>query len=482
MEHLIELSKYLSNPGLRFHNTIGKLNDKAEKLYKEIIRNKIKNNANAKELLFRDKKHSVNLLWRTKKRLHTRLINSLLQIQIPQEEFYKKEFLNIYKEYVATKILRAEGKRKAFIGIAQKLLQKAIKFQITEIVLSVAKELRLHYSFIAPEKQKVDLYNQLIKEFQGYLTIENEIDASYCEFILTLQRTKNLDDTQIRKAKILVDNVQMLLNKRKTYWTVLLTSDICITFYQITNDYAKISQIGQNAFNYFESLSYEVPKNAKFSFAFRVIPFLILQKKYKEANLNIEFCSKIFPPGHLNWALVKQYKVILQFYKKEYNDVFNEINSIKEHAPRFFSKESWLLYEAYAKILTDKKLRLGKFLNEVPKFSKDLRGMNINILIIQVLEYTRRGNRNEVIDRTSALKQYIRRHLQKEDTFRSNCFINMLLCLEKGYFNPIAVARHAEKHLIGLKKLSLMDSKQDFDVEIVPYEDLWNFLLKILKN
>jgi hypothetical protein len=84
------------------------------------------------------------------------------------------------------------------------------------------------------------------------------------------------------------------------------------------------------------------------------------------------------------------------------------------------------------------------------------------------------------VDRTEALKQYIYRHLRHKDHIRSNCFINMIISLEKGYFKAPTVQKHAAPHFQKLKRNPLKNSKQDFEVEIVPYEHLWSFLLGLL--
>jgi hypothetical protein len=189
----------------------------------------------------------------------------------------------------------------------------------------------------------------------------------------------------------------------------------------------------------------------------------------------------MYQPGQINWVKAMQFETIMHFHQKEYTkarETAHMINTQFKNTLR--DQETWQIYEAYGKILTGEKLRLHKLLNEVPKYSKDKRGMNINILIIRILEYIRREKIGEVIDNTNAINQYAYRYLRQDDTFRSNCFIRMLLQLEKGHFNQVGVKRHTNKLLEKLKSMPLRESQQDYEVEIVPYEELWAFLMNLL--
>ena len=123
-----------------------------------------------------------------------------------------------------------------------------------------------------------------------------------------------------------------------------------------------------------------------------------------------------------------------------------------------------------------KRFKLGKFLNEVPKFSKDKKGMNINILIIQILVLLKDRRWPSIVDRIDALKAYIYRHLKSESTLRSDTFLSMLAVLPKSAFQWDQVeARPAQ-----LRNQLQQGPILSVDFEIVPYEDLWEFVLELL--
>jgi hypothetical protein len=80
-----------------------------------------------------------------------------------------------------------------------------------------------------------------------------------------------------------------------------------------------------------------------------------------------------------------------------------------------------------------------------------------------------------------AIEKYTSRYLVKDDTYRSSCFIKMLLQIPAAGFHRVATLRKAEKFAKLLQKAPLDYANQSHDVEIVPYEQLWEMALDSLR-
>ena len=106
--------------------------------------------------------------------------------------------------------------------------------------------------------------------------------------------------------------------------------------------------------------------------------------------------------------------------------------------------------------------------------------MNINILILQILFLLQKVQKGKIVDRIDALKVYTQRYLKKDETFRSNCFIEMLITLPACGFNSIGINRKAQPFWDKLQSVPIEKAQQDFDVEVVPYEELWTVTMKDL--
>ena len=132
-------------------------------------------------------------------------------------------------------------------------------------------------------------------------------------------------------------------------------------------------------------------------------------------------------------------------------------------------------------VICKSKFKINKFMHEIPLFSKDKRGMNISILIIQILYSLSEKKYEETLTRIDGIEKYCSRYLKENDTFRSNCFIKMLLQLPLASFHREAVARKKEKLLKMLKDVSLEVANQTHEIEIIPYEQLWEMTISSLE-
>jgi len=191
--------------------------------------------------------------------------------------------------------------------------------------------------------------------------------------------------------------------------------------------------------------------------------------------------------------------LILGMYTKQYNAAYRAYFDAIDHE-RFsylpnVGQEMWRIYGAYLHfmVLQGKvplakkdnrfsKFKLGRFLNETLIYSKDKEGVNVAILIIKILFFIHRDEYDRAIESIQAVEQYCYRYLRKGPTFRSHCFIKMLLLIPKNHFHKAAVVRKSKPLLAKLQSEQASPAGQNHAVEIVPYEHLWAITLSKLKN
>ena len=483
MNDLLELSQVFSTKKIRYKNLLGINNDQADMLYHLIVEGNISSNEDAMRALFAGNSFPEKSLSRTKTKLRTRIVNSLMCAYDENESAILRKYKNLQKELYAFKTLRVKGLKKAARVLGEKAIKLAIKHEFTEIVLSFARDLHRHYAVDEPNSKKYLYYSDLTRRYAQIFLEELTIESHYIDTIYLLKGKKHYSAQIIETIGEKALEVEKLLETCRTFKALLLGSNVLVYYYQINQQIERLVNQCKKTISFFENLDYTPPYTAFFSFLYKLIPNQIMLKQYEEARQSIGKCLQLAQVGTHNWVITKQYEVVTHFHEGNIEVARNIIQELKTKHTSSLTKfrETWLIYEAYADLLSGEKVRLGKFLNDVPEFAKDKRGMNINVLIIQILVLLQRKNYNRIIDRMSALERYSYRYLKKDDTFRSNCFIHILLQLEKGNFNLIAVKRHASKYLKALKSLPLEQSKQDLDVEVVPYELLWGKLEALLK-
>ncbi len=129
-----------------------------------------------------------------------------------------------------------------------------------------------------------------------------------------------------------------------------------------------------------------------------------------------------------------------------------------------------------------KEVRIARFLNSIPDFVVDKKGMNVSIIIVQLLYYIILEDLNKLDDRFEAVEKYLTRYMRNDPLYRSNCFVKMLLQVPKQNFHPVAVERHAARHLKNLHTMPFLKSKHPNEIEVVEYEILWALIENYLKG
>jgi hypothetical protein len=200
-----------------------------------------------------------------------------------------------------------------------------------------------------------------------------------------------------------------------------------------------------------------------------------------------------------NGIKLVEYAIKLGLETRNYNYSYLELAKLdRKTLNRFLTPrhiEYWRIIEAYVNFLVSAgeiqvqenypKLpffRLSSFINSVPSYARNKEGMNTQILILQVMFFIVERKYDKAIDRVEALERYCSRYLRKGDNFRNNCFFKLLLCVIQSNFNRNMSERKGAKIL--KKMISGVEVKSDVasDIEWIPYETMWEILLKNLPN
>jgi len=129
-----------------------------------------------------------------------------------------------------------------------------------------------------------------------------------------------------------------------------------------------------------------------------------------------------------------------------------------------------------------KGIKIARFLNSIPVFTADKKGMNIAMIIVQLLYYIIQEDYTRLNNRFEAVEKYLSRYMRIDPLYRSHSFIKMLLQVPKQNFHPVAVKRHTRKFYTNLLSVPFLESKHPNELELVEYEVLWGLLLDYLNT
>lgn len=433
-----------------------------------------------------------------KSRLEKRAINTLFFIDVNSSSFSdsQKAYYSCYKNLVAVKMLIGRGARKSSMKLAEKTLKQALIYDLHEVSIPLLKDLRVYYGTLVGDQKKMKKYNKLLRQLLADSRYEERAREMYDTLASNFVHSKTIKPFHVKMAKEYSAELEEYLDKTSYSNFHFYAHLILILRYEIENDYNLAVQACDRALSYLEKIErYKISQ--KFTFLFKRFTSLIQLKRYEEADANALRCLNFVEVGGFNWFLTAQFYIVLLFHSErtqEAFDFYKQVKAIhkKKKVKSEVKEEFWNIIEAFI----DYFIRVGKiklpahkrrprfdsetFIKSVPAFAKDKRGMNVTILVLQILFFLNEKDTNEVINRTETLKTYSTRYLRDDVNFRSNCFIRMLSKISEANFNQIALKRRTDETFENLKSKPLEITNQPVETEIVPFEILWDLILSSL--
>lgn len=502
MQALQELAFIVNKHKLRNIELAANFSDNQTKMaefYNLLLENKFHSDDDAAYFFYRSDRKNSNYQ-KLKSNLRKRLINSLFFIDVKQPYYAdrQKAYYESYREWAAVKILLGKNAKNAGISLCHKILKEAKKFEFNEMVMDIARTLRLHYGSKVGDPKKFEFYHDMYKEYEQIYIEENKAEELYVRLIMGFVNNKSQKNEIHSKALEYYNILKPIAASNQSYRVHLYATLIQFVASTSVNDFEKTLKISEAAIRFFESKPYEAKVPLQVSYSHQLVCFTQL-KQFDKGKIAAEKCLEQSEEGNFNWFKYLENYFFLCMHTEKYLEAFQILVRVKSHKRyRFLSlnaQEIWKIFEAYiyylisiGKINAEKvdigkqKFSVTKFLNDTPIFSKDKRGLNIPILIAQILYLIHQKKYDQVIDRIDAIERYCTRYLRKDDTFRSNCFIKMLLQIPVSGFHRNGVERRAARFYKELTSNPLEVSSQSHDIEIIPYENLWELALNSLET
>lgn len=470
---------------------------KSETLFEAILSGSVTSDDQAVALVYPSAADAQARYSILKSRLKDKIIQAILLSDTTGADHSdrQKAYIESHKRWAAACTLFAKGAVSSGIEVSEYLLKKARKFEFTELTISILHKLCSYYAIQFGAVKKYDEYRDMIGNYQTVWAAENEAEDTLNDLSVTYKPTQAERLNAAVTAAGVFSKIEPLLTGNNSYRLHLSGRMLLVSTYIYRGQYTAAAKECQSAIAFFGQQKYKcnVPSQL---FHYQLIVCQIQLKQFDEGQSTIKQQQAAFESGSWNWFKFQELLFLLSMHTGRYDAAYQlQAQAIKhktfEKMPEMI-QESWRIYEAYTQFLvktgdvtTDghaKKYKAARFLNEVPKFSKDKRGANVPILFARILHAIADGKQDLLADSTEALAKYTSRYLRDDNQLRSNCFINMLMQVSEGNMHPEAVARKAQKFVDRLKDTSVQIADQPFELEIIPYETLWKIVLSQLQK
>lgn len=478
------LRTYLLEPG-----------SKTEQLFDAIANSTVNTDGEAIALVYPGSPDAQSRYNTLKSRLKDKIIQAVLLSDASGIETTdrQKAYIELSKRWAAACTLFAKGAVTSGIELSEVLLKKSRKFEFTELTISILHKLCNHYAIQFGAAKKFGECRSLVSTYQAVWAAENEAEDTLNDLSAGYKATREERLAGASTAAAVYQKVAPLMASSNAYRLHLSGRMLHISELIYRSEYAAAASECKSAIDFFGQQKYKCSVPSQL-FNYHLIVCQIQLKQFDEGQTTIRGQQAAFEPGSWNWYKFQELLFLLSMHTGRYDAAYQLKSAAIRH--KSFEKmpemlqESWRIYEAYAQFLVKtghvspesgaKTYKAAKFLNEVPQFSKDKRGANVPILFARILHDIADGKFDRLADSTEALAKYTSRYLRDDNQLRSNCFINMLIQVPEGNMHREAVGRKAEKFVERLKETPVQIADQPFELEIIPYETLWEMVLTLL--
>ncbi|MGH1338602.1 MAG: hypothetical protein ACRBFS_20985 [Aureispira sp.] len=502
MKHLLEIARIVTKKKVKKieifdDHSLKQKNSRFNDFYELLMNGSLHTDQEAAQLLY-DGRPTDDKYRQLKSRFKKRLLNTLFFLDINQSatSSYNRAYYSCHRDWTLVKILLSNKAEETGAQLARNILSVALKFNFSDIIVNTTRILRQHASK-AGNETAYEEYNTLCKKHNIVLHAEIEVE----EHFQRISMWQHLPMYKLERYLARIEEHTIALNRLQEQHhspIIFYNCFLANVFYQeALQNYQKVYELCLEAEAHVEEHPRFYRADQMAELAQKKLLALLHLGQFEEGYVQAEYYANLFEK-HPVWLALMEFYLLLTLHGKAYekaHDVFRRVYSDK----RFKTMEEleaakWNSFEAYLCFLRwlenphdstkpkrYKQFRVKRFLEEPIIFPKQQRIFTIVLVIAQTLFLLEEKQWGKAFERIERLRDYAARLLKPEEHYRTLQFIRLLQQLAKAQFDYDKIGVHL-KYLDRLETQMMHYRGHINDLEIIPYQHLWNIVLNLSKQ
>ena len=436
---------------------------------------------------------NVRALQKLQSRVRSKLLNQLyfLDHSDPRHLVSRRYELECLDLLHKVSILYAERDFKLSERLLQRCLRLAEAGEFTQYTVQAARMLRnLH-----AEQRQVIPYKKIAKVLlraQQVLAWEDEAEQLHTDTQLALRSTVAARRAVLSLMPDRLAQLETLHRKARSFTTFNIVYRAQLAYEELQGNYQEIIRVTASASRRLRASKLNARRfDIRFNHFMSIYAYLRSRQPVQGLRLAEEY-NRDFHPSSNNWFYFQEHHVLLALHAEQYERGQQLMDIITKNPAYNIQRDAavqrWDLYRAYIDFVLPpsrptiaRQRQMAQWVLQLPEYSRDKRGHNVAILVLQLLHFLRERNLEAVLMRLERLRKYQQRHLYEQHTLRSRLFLRLLqLIVEKNFDAPKAAERG--KALLQQLQDTPPPGEAFAEVEIIPYEHLWELVLGLLRS
>ena len=496
LRHIITKHK-IKNLSLLIRPTEEQSQSLIQRFYNALNCEKIKSNSDMNQHLY-DFEFQDSRFQKIKESLRDRMINILLFINFMQDRIRSRDHAKTicHRYLTASRILKKTNRHRTNSFLAKRTLSKALYYELTYAAIESSQCLHEYYSThdnnLNLSKKYRHILNKQLKNYRNEIQIHKIQQEATIFYEASRSNLKKVNTHMKNQLHILLK----LTNQVNTSEGIINSALALMYAYADAKHLDKLLALCIETLKKLDEKPFSMHR-ARLVFLTNITLCHIRKKSFIKATKSLQEAIQLNKQRDFNWLKTMEIFNLLYLRSAQYDkalEVIQEVYAEEETLKRqkAHTREIWYINRAFVEFLLRAGLikdngrprpgfRLSTFMNDVPHFTKDKQGLNLNILILQFLhQLIDERKHDRLIGKTESLRQYAYQYL--DELPRPQAFIKMLCIIPEANFDPQLIQKRAQKWLDELRQHPLELADQPFEIELIPFETLWEIVLDILRT
>jgi hypothetical protein len=403
------------------------------------------------------------------------------------------------RQYTIISLIERTGRRTIAKKLARRTYLLCKKYQLTALAIDLLELLR-HFSVLDGDQKA---YAQYSADLQSQLqTLQDTVKIQSIDHEIRIALSKHLIPElpfRLRLVHILTD-IHTIASHHRENFTIRTTAyRLQYMCFQLEGDFQKSLRACKQAREFITSQPTFYSKARLGEFILYEFENQLLLRDFNKGMACIPLCEEYLSRGSNVWFKFKEYQYLFAMQTGRFELAKNVLQEVRTHE-RYQSqlthlKERWDIYALYADytsllsepqpLTTSARITKRKYkeiVHQFPTYTKDKRGYNVSILVLNILASLENRNYDAIIEQMESLSTYRTRYLRDTGVNQTAILFKMLRIMVKEDFDVANIRRKTKK----LEQQFQLGKRSNFELteglQVLPAEWVWSRILAILQK
>lgn len=404
----------------------------------------------------------------------------------------KRAYNFVWRLITIGKSLRVSVGSEVLLPYLEQAFKLAVKHSMLDAAFETATMLRRQYTNRQFDRNKYQFYRKQASHYREVSRAYQDVVADLNE-VIYLRNVRHAPADLAEFATACYHQHAPLIDRYNLAMISYLIYFIKVNAHLAVRDYEQLIATATQAIDYLDGCPTTLPSMYQ---VFEANLSVAYAQRNDYTN-GIAFAHRMLSktsPNEYNYLKVNELILILNLRSGKFQEAYEAFIKIDQRRLRknllAYYRETFDIIEAYLYLLISmqqivepegesrfSRFRINKFLNSFDYSNAEKGHRNVHLLIIKIIDHLLHRRHRQTMDSIEAITKYTQRHLRSAELKRAKYFVKALAQLSVQAFHREAVERNTGRIIKRLDEYPLRESKQDYEMELVPYDVLWRLIL-----